>query len=50
MGRAQFGNDGGAVEVVVRIPDVEHPEWLATVVDGGELQGEGAVTLWRWHL
>ena len=44
-GRAQFGDDGRAVEVVVRIPDVEHPEWFARVIDGAALpRREGVVT------
>ena|SRR5215213_3337797 len=47
VGRAQFGDDGRAVQLVVRIPDVEHPEWFARVIDGAALprRGEGVVTL-----
>ena len=46
MGRAQFDGGGRAVQIVVRIPDVEHPEWFASVIDGAALpRGEGVVTL-----
>jgi hypothetical protein len=45
-GRAQLGDDDGAIEVVVRIPDVEQPDWFAVVLDATELpRGELAVTL-----
>ena len=47
-GRAQLGDGEHAVELVVDIPDVEHPEWFAVIVDGpamGARVGELAVTL-----
>lgn len=45
-GRAQLGGDDRAFEVVVRIPDVEHPEWFGYVVDPlGAVRGEITVTL-----
>jgi hypothetical protein len=45
-GHAQFGDDGSAVELVVHIPDVEHPEWFAQVTAGAAPPlGEGVVTL-----
>jgi hypothetical protein len=45
-GRAQLGDDDDAIEVVVRIPDVEQPDWFAVVVDAVELpRGEVVVTL-----
>ena len=46
QGRAQLGRGERALEVVVRIPDVEHPEWFAHIADTVEqLRGEIAVTL-----
>jgi hypothetical protein len=45
-GRVQLGDDDDAVEVVVRIPDVEHPDWFALVVDPVAVRrGEHTVTL-----
>lgn len=44
-GRAQLG-DRRALEVVVRIPDVEQPEWFAYITDHAELpSGEVTITL-----
>jgi hypothetical protein len=45
-GRVQLGNDADAVEAVVLIPDVEHPDWFALVVDQIDVRrGEHTVTL-----
>jgi hypothetical protein len=45
-GRVQLGGDERALEVVVRIPDVEHPEWFGYVAEPVDsLRGEIAVTL-----
>jgi hypothetical protein len=47
-GRAQLRDDDHMVEVLVRIPDVEHPEWFAQVTGSVEdpvLRGEIVVTL-----
>jgi hypothetical protein len=45
-GRAQLGEGDTAVEVIVRISDVEHPGWFAVVVEPVRLQrGEVTVTL-----
>ena len=45
-GRAQLGIDERALEVIVRIPDVEHPEWFAYVGESVEVpRGEITVTL-----
>ncbi len=45
-GRAQLGDDADAVEAVVGIPDVEHPDWCALIVDPFRLRrGEHTITL-----
>jgi hypothetical protein len=45
-GRALLGENADAVEAVVRIPDVEHPDWFALVVNPVSLRrGEHSVTL-----
>lgn len=45
-GRAQLGDGEGAIEVVVSIPDVEHPDWVAHIVGDTELPaGEVTITL-----
>ena len=45
-GRAQLGDDSHALEVVVRIPDVERPEWFGYVIECLELpRGEVTITL-----
>ena len=45
-GRVQLGDDDDAVEALVRIPDVEHPDWFALVVEPIALRrGEHTVTL-----
>jgi hypothetical protein len=45
-GRAQLGGDEEAFEIVVRIPDVEHPEWFGYVAGPvGAVRGEVTVTL-----
>ncbi len=45
-GRAQLDGRDQGLEVAVRIPDVEHPEWFARVIDCADLRnGEVTVTL-----
>ena len=45
-GRVQLGTDDRALEVVARIPDVEHPEWFGYIDEPVErLRGEIAVSL-----
>jgi len=45
-GRAQLDGRAHGLEVAVRIPDVEDPEWFARVIDCADLRnGEVAVTL-----
>ena len=45
-GRAQLGDNDPAVEVVVQIPDVEHPDWFALIVEHVVVPcGEVTVTL-----
>jgi hypothetical protein len=46
QGRAQLDGKNQGLEVAVRIPDVESPEWVAHVIDCAGLRaGEVTVTL-----
>jgi hypothetical protein len=45
-GRAQLGDGDGVIEIVVSIPDVEHPDWVAHIIGDTELPpGEVTITL-----
>ncbi len=45
-GRTQLGMDQRAIEVKVRIPDAENPEWFGYILGDAELpRGEVPVTL-----
>ncbi len=45
LGRAQLGDDDDAVEVEVKIPDVENPEWFAVVDHESAPRHRGEVTV-----
>ena len=46
VGRIRIGEDEDSLEVVARIPDVEHPDWFAHIAEPVEPQrGEKSVVL-----